>query len=497
MRPNGRFLLSWVMLVSMANSGSSFFFYDLETSGISPRTSRIMQFAGQRTDMDLKPVGEPFNILIKLTPDILPEPDAILLTGITPQQVNADGITEAEFLKIFESEINTPGTIFTGFNSVRFDDEFMRFLRYRNFYDAYDWQWKDERSKWDLLDLTRMTRALRPDGIKWPFASNGEPTCRLELITALNGLDHEHAHDALNDVLASIALAKLIHDHQPKLFDFVLGMRDKKKVQAVVNAGEPFVYTSGKYSNSCNKTTVVTKVADHPDGQSALVYDLHFDPGEYVNLTPKELVKIWRWQKDPGAKRLPVKTLKFNRCPAVAPLGVMDEASQERIDLDQKTWEANAKKLAAAKDFPGKLLEALKLMDKQRQMELMSHEQEVDSQLYDGFFDDHDCGLLGNVRAAEPAQLDTFASQLHDNRLKALLPLYKARNYPDSLNTDERAEWDKFCAQRLFAGGQDSRLAKYFARLQECAALPQYAKKQFLIEELKLYGESIMPAEIG
>ena len=189
---------------------TSFFFYDLETSGISPREARIMQFAGQRTDMDLKPVGEPFNILIKLSPDVLPEPDAVLLTGITPQQVNADGITEAEFLKIFEKEIATPDTIFVGFNSVRFDDEFMRFLRYRNFYDAYDWQWKDGRSRWDLLDLTRMTRALRPEGIKWPVAPKGEPTCRLELITALNGREYEQAHDARNDVLAVIALVKLI-----------------------------------------------------------------------------------------------------------------------------------------------------------------------------------------------------------------------------------------------------------------------------------------------
>ena len=454
-----------------------------------------MQFAGQRTDMDLKPIGEPFNILIKLSADVLPEPDAVLLTGITPQQANQDGITEVEFLKIFEKQINLPDTIFAGFNSVRFDDEFMRFLRYRNFYDAYDWQWKDGRGRWDLLDLTRMTRALRPDGIKWPFAPNGEPTCRLELITALNGLDHEHAHDALNDVLASIALAKLIREHQPKLFDYVLNMRDKKKVASLVNTGEPFVYTSGKYSNSCQKTTVAVKVADHPDGQSVLVYDLHFDPDEFTALTPKEIAKIWQWQKDPEAKRLPVKTLKFNRCPAVAPLSVMDKPSQERLGLDQKTWEANLAKLQAAADFAQKLYAVLELLDKQRQTELLASEQDVDAQLYDGFFDEHDSKLFGVVRTAEPAELGKLADDLHDKRLKALVPLYKARNYPEALSSDERVEWDAFCAQKLFSGGTSSRLARYFQRLEQCAALPQYKNKQFLIEELKLYGESIMPAE--
>jgi exodeoxyribonuclease-1 len=127
-----------------------------------------MQFAGRRTSMDLEVQGEPFNFLIKLSEDTLPDPGAIFVTGITPQKTLEDGITEAEFMKIFHEQISVPGTIFTGFNSVRFDDEFMRFLNYRNFYDAYEWEWKDGRGRWDLLDVVRMTRALRPAGIVWP-----------------------------------------------------------------------------------------------------------------------------------------------------------------------------------------------------------------------------------------------------------------------------------------------------------------------------------------
>ncbi len=174
----------------------SLFFYDLETSGISPRSARIMQFAGIRTDLNLKPIGEPVNILIKLTDDALPDPDGIIITVITPQNTKAEGITEVEFLKIFTEEVAIQGTIFTGFNTVRFDDEFMRFMNYRNFYDPYEWQWADDRSRWDLLDVVRMTRALRPDGMKWPFDTNGKPSNRLELLTSVNGLEHTDAHDA-------------------------------------------------------------------------------------------------------------------------------------------------------------------------------------------------------------------------------------------------------------------------------------------------------------
>lgn len=215
------------------------YFYDLETSGFNPREQRIMQFAGQRTDLDLKPIGEPHNILIALSEDILPDPDAILITGITPQQTIAEGISEAEFLKIFNSEVALPGTIFTGYNTIRFDDEFMRYSHYRNLYDPYEWQWRDDRSKWDLLDLVRITRALRPEGIKWPFGDDGKPSNRLGMLTSINELEHENAHDALSDVRASIDLARLIHAKQPKLFNYSLANRSKQKVAELVLAGKP------------------------------------------------------------------------------------------------------------------------------------------------------------------------------------------------------------------------------------------------------------------
>ncbi|HSX37189.1 MAG TPA: exodeoxyribonuclease I, partial [Patescibacteria group bacterium] len=194
---------------------ASFFFYDLETSGFNPREARVMQFAGQRTDMELNPVGEPVNVLIKLPPDVLPDPDAVLVTGITPQQTIADGLTEAEFLKYFYEEVVKPDTIFLGFNSIRFDDEFMRYLHYRNFYDAYEWQWQDGCSRWDLLDVVRATRALKPEGIEWPFAPDGKPANRLEYLTKVNKLDHYKAHDAMSDVHATIAMAKLVRTKQP------------------------------------------------------------------------------------------------------------------------------------------------------------------------------------------------------------------------------------------------------------------------------------------
>jgi exodeoxyribonuclease-1 len=480
---------------------ASFFFYDLETTGIDPRSGRTMQFAGQRTDMDLKPIGEPVNELIALSPDILPEPEAILLTGITPQQTLAEGLTEAQFLRLFYEQVVQPDTIFVGFNSIRFDDEFMRFLHYRNFYDAYEWEWQNGCSRWDMLDVVRMTRALRPDGIQWPFASNGKPANRLELLTSVNKLDHSHAHDALSDVYATIAVAKLIRDKQPELFAYLLKERSKKAVAQLVTKDEPFVYTAGRYSSDYLHTSVVTRLSDHPRDNAALVYDLRVDPTPFLGMNVDELIAAWRFTRDPDAIRLPVKTLKYNRCPAVAPMGVIkDTATRERLKLSLEDIQKHRRLLKSHKSqFADTILLALKRLDEERnvaQADLVDNPLTVDERLYDGFISDADKSCCRAVRTAEINELSGLASGFHDARLQSLLPLYKARNYPKSLDAEERAAWDDFCQQKLLGSGTNSRAARYFNRLQELAADNPTKQKQYLLEELRLYGESILPADV-
>jgi exodeoxyribonuclease I len=480
-------------LVCMA---ASFFFYDLETSGLGAGSARIMQFAGQRTDLSLKPIGDPANVHVKMTPDTLPDPDAVMITGITPQQTISEGITEADFLRYFTDEIATPGTIFVGYNTVRFDDEFMRCLHYRNFYDPYEWSWQDNRSRWDILDVVRIVRALRPEGIAWPFDTKGNPTNRLELLTALNKLEHAHAHDALSDVRATIAVARLLRNKQEKMFDYLLSMRDKRSIQALVEGGQPFVYTSGKYPSEFEKTTIVHTICTHPEQQGgAFVYDLRIDPTQYKDTTPEQLAELWRWKKDAEEPRLPVKTLKYNKCPAIAPVGVLDAASQERLKIDMTLIKRHFNILKSMPDFEERLCKAWKIIDTGHQESLLKTEYDVDSCIYDGFFGQEDKQAMRVVRAARPAELgEGLNLHFKDDRLSQLLPLYKARNYPQALTAEERVVWDTFCRQKLLAGGKKSRMATFMVRLQELATKEGLtSEQQFLLEELQLYAESIMP----
>lgn len=489
----------------------TFYFYDLETSGINSKAQRIMQFAGQRTDEDFNLIGEPQNWLVKLTDEILPDPDAILITGITPQKTLEEGYSEVEFLKLFKEQVLQPDTVIVGFNNIRFDDEFMRQTLWRNFYDAYEWQYQDGRTRWDMLDVTRMVRALRPEGVEWPFekrpaygSDHGQPkdtaelvevpSNRLELLTKANNLDHENAHDALSDVTATINVAKLIKQKQPKIFDFLFSIREKKKIIEMLEEGNPFVYTSGRFGNSSLKTTVVLPIAKLE--QSAwLVYDLRQNPDKLAELSDEEL-KEAAFSRADDSEIITIKTLKANKCPAIAPLGVLDAAAQARLDLSiEEIIKPNLAKLAKQKDLVARLV---KLHEEReaawRDGFSKNQSNDPDLQLYDGFLNDGDRSGQSVVRAASSDEITKLDISFTDKRLQKLLPRYKARNFEKNLSSSEREAWDEYRKNRIVSGinGQLS-LEAYLARISELSTVKTDEGSQFLLQELQLYAENILP----
>ena len=467
----------------------TFFFYDLETSGLNPRQDRIMQFAGQRTDMNLEPIGEPYNLLVTLNDDTLPSPDALMVTGITPQKTVEEGYTEAQFARMLSEEIFTPETIAVGFNNIRFDDEFIRHLLWRNFHDPYEWSWKDGRSRWDLLDVVRLTRALRPEGINWPLDDKGEPSNRLELITSANGIAHENAHDALADVTALIAVTKLIKQKQSQLYDYLLKMRDKKVVQQLVNVDDkkPFVYASGRYDKEFAKTTVAFPLTTSRNG-GVVVYDLRYDPTPFVGLSTEELsAKIfasWEERQAEDFVKLPVKELQYNRCPAVAPLGVLEQGNGwQKISLDAKTVQKYQNILLKHPDFAEKLRTIFENKPAFKKLP------DPEAQLYDGFLNDRDRLQVEAVRNADERELADFHPEFQDERLTPLLLHYKVRNFPRSLSEDDLAQWEAWRAQHLQA-----QLPQFMASLQRLAPTAT-DEQQFMLQELQLWAEAILPTE--
>lgn len=465
----------------------SFFFYDLETSGLDARHARIMQFAGIRTDLDLNQIGEPHNILVRLPEDTLPSPEALMVTGITPQQTQMDGMTEAEFAHFLMDEVFTQDTIVIGFNNIRFDDEFLRHLFWRTFHDPYEWAWKDGRSRWDLLDVVRMTRALRPEGIVWPM-QDGKATNRLELLTKENGIDHFKAHDALSDVEALIAVTRLVKEKQPQLYKYLFDMRDKKKIKDLVNLDDkkPFVYTSGRYNGDFHKTTVGFPLTSGKNG-NVVVYDLRHDPSDFINLGTKELREKlfapWEERKKEGFVPLPVKELQYNRAPAVAPLGVLEQSDGwSRMQLDPAVIESHRNALLSAPHFAENVRS---LFENRAEFKKSPHQE---AQLYDGFVADRDRLRIETVRNASERELSDFHPEFVDERLSPLLLRFKARNYPSTLSEDEARIWEKWRADYI-----NAQLPQFMKSLQRLATTEQDEAKQFILQELQLWAESVIP----
>ena len=468
----------------------TFFFYDLETSGLSARDDRIMQFAGIRTTLDLEPIGEPYNLLVALNDDTLPSPDALMVTGITPQQTVAEGYSEAEFAKILMKEVFTPDTVVVGFNNIRFDDEFIRHLFWRNFYDPYEWSWKEGRSRWDLLDVVRMTRALRPKGIEWPVV-DGKATNRLELLTKLNGIDHFKAHDALSDVEALIAVTKLIKQKQPQLYEYLFKMRDKKAVKELVNLDDkqPFVYVSGRFDGEYHKATVAFPLTSGRNG-AVVAYDLRHDPTPFLDMPLPQLEKIfyasWEERKKDDYQGLPIKELQYNRAPAVAPLGVLaQEGGWERIGLDEATIAKHRKILLSSPSFAENVRTLI-----ERRPEFKKAV-DPEAQLYDSFLPDQDSLAVEKIRYARPEDLADLHPSFIDERLDPLLLHYKARNFPRSLAEDEVRSWEQWRADRL-----QRQMQAFVQRLNQLATTIADENKQFILQELQLWAESIAPVDV-
>ncbi|SFP23195.1 Exodeoxyribonuclease I subunit C [Pseudomonas sp. NFPP07] len=426
---------------------TSIFWYDYETTGINPRCDRPLQVAGIRTDFELNEIGEPVNLYCQPSDDILPHPAACMITGITPGRLAEQGLSEADFMTRVHAQLAAPGTCGAGYNTLRFDDEMTRYSLYRNFFDPYAREWQGGNSRWDLIDVVRTAYALRPEGIVWPRDEEGRVTLKLERLTAANGIDHGHAHEALSDVRATIALARLIRDKQPKLYEWLFQLRSKQKVMDQVRLLQPLVHISGRFSAARSYVGVVLPLAWHPRNRNALIVcDLHLDPQGLLELDAETLrQRLYTRREDLAEGELPVplKLIHINRCPVVAPLNVLRGEDQQRLQLDMAEYKARALRLSDAQEVWRDKLAAIYASED------FAPSVDPEQQLYDGFIGDRDRRLCEQVRNAEPLHLGQEQWPFDDERLPELLFRYRARNFPETLNGEEQERWKSFCQQRL------------------------------------------------
>lgn len=438
----------------MTRTGPSIYWYDLETFGIDPKYFRIAQFAGIRTDPDLNIIDDPLILYCQPSDDFLPDPASCLVTGITPQAARYKGLKEPEFIGKIHQEFTKPNTCVAGYNNIRFDDEFMRYALYRNFFDPYAREWMNGNSRWDIIDMIRLTKALRPQGIQWPAREDGTASFKLEDLTSANNIQHESAHDALSDVYATIAMARLIKERQPKLYDFVFQHRGKQSLLPLLNlhAQKPVVHISGMYPTERGCTAVVLPVALHPVNKNAvIVFDLSADPVALLNSSSEEIQqRVFTAQNrlPEGVERIPLKAVHINKCPIIVPINTLDDASASRLGIDKALCLRHAETLC----YATKAREAGNLNDKIATAFTTNNQDfsdDPDFSLYGGFFSNSDKQKMDVIRSTPLSQLGALPQIYQDDRLPEMLFRYRARNYYDTLSAEEQSEWQEFRQQRL------------------------------------------------
>lgn len=471
----------------------TYYWYDYETTGIDPARDRVVQFAGIRTDLDFNQIAEPDVFYCKLHDDILPHPEACLITGISPQLAIQKGLIESDFIKKINHEFSTPKTCVVGYNSIRFDDEFTRNILYRNFFDPYAREWKSGNSRWDLIDLVRLTHALRPEGINWPKREDGSASFKLEELTKANGISHESAHDALSDVYATIALAKLVQQKQPRLYSWGLSLRNKRNAAEnldVINK-TPVIHVSSKYPAAQDCLAVIVPIAPHPINKNGvIVFDLAADSTELIDLTAEEIhQRIYTPTAElaEGEKRIPLKTVHINKSPMLAPLGTLTGAVKAKLNIDLLRFEENRQKILKA-GLESKLADVFSINE-------FEQATDPDLMLYGGgFFSQLDAQNMAQIRTCPKDKLGELNLAFEDERLEEMLFRYRARNFPETLNEAEKIERQAFRHDCFTKENNDGRLTliAYFEKLDELVVDGNWnEEQQELLEDLISYGEKI------
>ena len=466
----------------------TFLFHDYETFGTSPALDRPAQFAALRTDADFTTIGEPEVFYCKPADDYLPQPEAVLITGITPQVARAKGENEAAFAKRIHDLFTVPNTCVVGYNNVRFDDEVTRNIFYRNFYDPYAWSWQNHNSRWDLLDVMRACYALRPEGINWPENEEGLPSFRLEHLTKANGIEHSNAHDAMADVYATIAMAQLVKAKQPKLFAYLYSHRSKQKLATLIDVPQmkPLVHVSGMFGAARGNTSWVAPLAWHPENRNAVIMvDLAGDMSPLLELDADALrERLYTPKSDLGDDAaVPVKLVHLNKCPVLAQANTLRPEDAERLGIDRQRCLDN---LQILRDHPQVREKVLAIF---AEAEPFVPSENVDAQIYNGFFSDADRAAMKILLETEPRNLPALDITFADGRIEKLLFNYRARNFPGTLDEEEQQRWLAH-RREIFT---PEFLQRYAEELQ--ALFQQYdgdSEKQALLKALWQYAEEIV-----
>ena len=438
-------------------NGKSYLWHDYETWGVNPKRDQTSQYAAIRTDRDLNYIDVPTNIYCKPSPNRLPNPIAVAVTKLSPLYCEEHGLPEYEFFSHVREEMTVPGTCQVAYNGINFDREVTRFGFYRNLFSPYEHEFANDNSVWDIVMLGAMIRAIRPDGINWPTNNEGRPSIKLEHLAPANNITQENAHCAQDDVKATVEWARLLKKSQPQTWDFLFKYKHKKQLKKYIQLGKPYILTNMGFGLEYQYTAPIVPLfylRNEPD--SLICINLREDSEWIKKEDSSELRRLLYSTKaeleESGKRRPPLVKIKLAKCPAIAPIKVVNSesiANRVKIDVDDASRKASS-------TFRDKALitkvEDIYSIDASYEPITL-----VEEQLYGfNFFDKADNIRIKEIHSNGIQFGLSKIIEWKDERINKLLFRIIAKSFPHQLSDEHLKSWKKQCLTEISENDDDN-----------------------------------------
>ena len=410
---------------------AAFIFYDTETSGLDKNFGQIFQFAAVLTDNELSVIDK-FEIRSRRMPQIVPEPSALLVTGINPETLDQAEFSYYEFAtKIRNKILEWSPAIVCGYNTFSFDEHFMRSMFYQNLYPPYLTQINGN-SRLDILPLVRAAEHLYPGKINYPINVKGKTSKKLEDVAPANGFTGHDAHDAMGDVIATVFVARLIKEIAPTLWDRAKASSSRSGFNSLIKDDEPIIIFDN--NNGWPVIFPALKVGKVENGRNTLFFDLRYDP-KLVNFNDAETC-------------LSGRSRPFRRCKdSEVPLTLsIEEYNGLGLGLDVDFDQAIANSQILPSHFVFE--DAVDLYNANRkEFQKSPHAEE---QLYEDFhaFDDEK-SLLEGFHSANATTKAEIAGRFSDERFRKFAQRIIYENFREVIPPERLSKYDARIKERI------------------------------------------------
>jgi exodeoxyribonuclease-1 len=416
-----------------------FVFYDTETTGIDTTFDQILQFAAILADDELNELDR-FELRCRLLAHVVPSPGALRATHVTPS-ILVDAALPSHYqaiCAIADKLRSWSPAVFIGYNSLGFDETLLRQAFYQNLKPTYLTN-TNGNARADALRLVQAASIYAPHSIIVPLTEEGRPTRRLDTIAPANGYNDHDAHDALGDVEATIYMARLVKQRAPHIWDALMPLATKPAVIQRALSGQLLSLT--EFFKGKPYSWLVVGCGQNPQYDAQLgVFDLRYDPQEYLDLTVEGLIDVM------NSKTKAIRCIRGNNQPILLPRKLA-QSGLHNLEVSDQEIEARARLISEASDFRTRIGEAIK--NRYPEQEASAY---VEERIYDGFPSRTDEFLMRRFHELPWTSRADILNQIEDLRVRELGYRIIYAEAPDILTPQKRAELDAWQHQRRSPG---------------------------------------------